>query len=193
MFRVRAATRKSTKRAISPFRPATDIGIPLTPTPAPSPALAPIATAPTPVPVAPITAAAGAGEASDRSAFSRTAGTQATLANLLEAETAAALTTKPWLRLERGLRIGKLRAFAEAYPGLSATEKESLHAFLVKANDNKQLNTKSQITYEDGRVHSIKGLKVIRSGDPAEPPIYKIDGGRQTKRVPHSGTAADEV
>lgn len=178
MFRVRAATRKSTKRAVSPFRPATDIGIPLTPTPAPSPALAPVASAP---PVAPITPSAGAG-------------TQATLANLLEAETAATLTTKPWLRLERGLRIGKLRAFAEAYPGLSATEKESLHAFLIKANDNKQLNTKSQITYEDGRVHSIKGLKVIRSGDPAEPPIYKIDGGRQTKRVPHSGTAAaDEV
>lgn len=181
MFRVRAATRKSTKRAISPFRPATDIGIPLTPTPAPSPALAPIVTAPVPVSVAPITPSAGAG-------------TQATLANLLEAETAATLTTKPWLRLERGLRIGKLRAFAEAYPGLSATEKESLHAFLVKANDTKQLNTKSQITYEDGRVHAIKGLKVIRSGDPAEPPIYKIDGGRQTKRVPHSGTTAtDEV
>ena len=181
MFRVRAATRKSTKRAISPFRPATDVGIPLAPTPAPSPALAPVASTFAPVPVAPITPSAGAC-------------TQATLANLLEAETAAALTTKPWLRLERGLRIGKLRAFAEAYPGLSTTEKEALHAFLVKANDNKLLNTKSQITYEDGHVHSIKGLKVIRSGDPAEPPIYKIDGGRQTKRVPHSGTAAaDEV
>ena len=171
MFRVRAATRKSTKRAISPFRPATDIGIPLTPTPAPSPVLAPVATP----------AASGG------------SGTQATLANLLEAETAATLTTKPWLRLERGLRIGKLRAFAEAYPGLSATEKESLHAFLVKANDNKQLNTKSQISYEDGHIQSIKGLKVIRSGDPAEAPIYKIDGGRQTKRVPHSATAVDEV
>ena len=177
MFRVRAATRKSTKRAISPFRPATDVGIPVTPTPAPSPVLAPVT-------VATLTTTAATGGA----------GTQATLANLLEAETAATLTTKPWLRLERGLRIGKLRAFAEAYPGLSAAEKESLHAFLVKANDNKQLNTKSQIAYEDGRVQAIKGLKVIRSGDPAEAPIYRIDGGRQTKRMPHSGTAAaDEV
>lgn len=178
MFRVRAATRKSTKRAISPFRPATDIGIPPTPTPVPSPALGPVPSpaVPTPVP------SGGAGSA------------QATLANLLEAETAATLTTKPWLRLERGLRIGKLRAFAEAYPGLSPTEKEALHAFLIKANDNKQLNTKSQITYEDGQIQSIKGLKVIRSGDPAEAPIYKIDGGRQTKRISHTGSAAaDEV
>lgn len=191
MFRVRAATRKSTKRATSPFRPATDIGTPITPTQF----ISPSPTAALPIPVPPlITPAAGAGAETNKEASSRMAGTQATLANLLEAETAAALTTKPWLRLERGLRIGKLRTFAEAYPGLSATEKEALHAFLVKANDNKLLNTKSQITYEDGCVHSIKGLKVIRSGDPAEPPIYKIDGGRQTKRVPHTGVVAtDEV
>jgi hypothetical protein len=165
MFRVRAATRKSTKRATSPFHPTTD---PEAPVPTPNP----LSTA------AQTPAIIGGGSA------------QATLANLLEAETVATLTTKPWLRLERGFRIQKLRAFAEAYPGLSAAEKEGLHAFLVRANDSKQLNTKSQITYEEGRIQAIKGLRVIRSGDPTEAPIFKIDGGRQTKRVSHSSTAA---
>lgn len=162
MFRVRAATRKSTKRAISPFRPTTDPE-------------APVTTVPT-TPQTQMTASRSIGGGS---------AAQATLANLLEAETTATLTTKPWLRLERGLRIQKLRLFAEAYPGLSEEEKESLHAFLVRANDAKQLNTKSQITYEEGRIQSIKGLRIIRSGDPTEPPIFKIDGGRQTKRISH--------
>jgi len=168
MFRVRAATRKSTKRAISPFRPATDPEV----APAPVAPVTPIIPVATTAPIPPNSAA------------------QATLATLLEAETVATLTTKPWLRLERGIRIQKLRAFAEAYPGLSAAEKEGLHAFLVRANDAKQLNTKTQITYEEGRIQSIKGLRVIRSGDPTEAPIFKIDGGRQTKRVSHSSTAA---
>lgn len=160
MFRVRAATRKSTKRAISPFRPATDQEASVTT----------------------VTSAVGGGSAA-----------QATLANLLDAETTATLTTKPWLRLERGLRIQKLRLFADAYPGLSDEEKESLHSFLARANDAKQLNTKSQITYEEGRIQSIKGLRVIRSGDPTEAPIFKIDGGRQTKRISHTTTADDNT
>jgi hypothetical protein len=102
--------------------------------------------------------------------------------NLLEAETASALLTKPWLRLERGLRLQKYRAFTEAYPGLSATEKAALNEFLVRANDAKQLNTKAAIQYEGGRIVAIKGLKIIRTGDPSVPAVFKIDGGRQTKR-----------
>ena len=141
MFRVRATTRKSTKRAVSPFKHVSDSGV------------------------------------------QAVTGLEHTLAHLLDAETTATLTTKPWLRLERGLRIQKLRAFTDAYPGLSLPEKDTLLTFLIWANDAKQLNTKSQITYDDGQIQSIKGLKVIRSGDPSAPPIYKIDTGRQTKRV----------
>ena len=102
--------------------------------------------------------------------------------NLLEAETASTLLNKPWLRLERGLRLQKFRAFAEAFPGLSVAERTAMFDFLVKANDAKQLNTKSVIQYEGGKIISIKGLKIIRVGDPAIPAVFKIDAGRQTKR-----------
>jgi hypothetical protein len=104
-------------------------------------------------------------------------------ATFFAAETANTLLTKPWLRLERGLRLQKLRAFAAAYPGLSPTEQTALNEFLVTANDARTLNTKSQITYEEGVIQSIKGLKVIRSGDLGAPPIFKIEASRQTKRV----------
>ena len=99
-----------------------------------------------------------------------------------EAESAATLLTKPWLRLERGLRLQKFRLFAEAYPGLSDDEKTNMLNFLVKANDSKQLNTKAQIHYENGVIQSIKGLKIIRTGDPTVPAVFKIETGRQTKR-----------
>jgi hypothetical protein len=102
--------------------------------------------------------------------------------NFFEAETANVLASKPWLRLERGMRLQKIRSFAEAYPGLSTDEKAQLNAFLVKANDAKQLNTKAQITYESGAIQSIKGLKIIKTGDPSVPAVYKIEAGRQTKR-----------
>lgn len=105
-----------------------------------------------------------------------------TFTNFLEAETAATLLTKPWLRLERGLRLQKIRAFTENYPFLTVEEKYDLYQFLVRINDNKQLNTKSQIVYENGVIQSIKGLKIIHTGDPSKPAIIKIEGTRQTKR-----------
>jgi hypothetical protein len=104
------------------------------------------------------------------------------VSNLLEAETAATLLTKPWLRLERGLRLQKYRAFTDAFPGLSADERAALNEFLVRANDAKKLNTKAAIQYEGGKIIAIKGLKIIRTGDPSVPAVFKIDSGRQTKR-----------
>lgn len=87
---------------------------------------------------------------------------------------------KPWLRLERGIRLQKLRAFAEEYPGLSDEEKESLNRVLVKANDAKLLNTKQQIQYEEGKVLAIRGLRMTRVGD--LPATFKIDVTRPTKK-----------
>lgn len=98
------------------------------------------------------------------------------------AESAATALTKPWLRLERGLRLQRFRAYAEAYPGLSAAEKMRLYDILVVANDKKQLNTKQQVTYENGVIQSIRGLKVIRTGDAAEPAVIKIEPPQVTKR-----------
>ena len=111
-----------------------------------------------------------------------TNGLEKSVSNLLEAETNSTLLTKPWLRLERGLRLQKFRAFAEAFPGLAPAERTAMFDFLVKANDAKQLNTKSVIQYEGGKIISIKGLKIIRVGDPAIPAVFKIEAGRQTKR-----------
>ena len=98
------------------------------------------------------------------------------------AESAATALTKPWLRLERGLRLQRFRAYAEAYPGLSTAEKTRLYEVLVAANDKKLLNTKQQVTYENGVIQSIRGLKVIRTGDAAEPAVIKIEPPQLTKR-----------
>jgi hypothetical protein len=101
------------------------------------------------------------------------------LSNFFEAESAAVSVTKPWLRLERGLRLQKLRTYAENYPGLSNEEKENLNKMLVKANDAKLLNTKQQIVYEGGKIMNIRGLKVNPS---ANGPSFKIEVHRQTKK-----------
>jgi hypothetical protein len=76
----------------------------------------------------------------------------------------------------------KLRTFAEAYPGLSAEEKETLSKTLAKANDSKLLNTKQQIVYENGKILNIRGLKIIRDGDPTHSASFKIEIPRQTKK-----------
>jgi hypothetical protein len=102
--------------------------------------------------------------------------------DFFQAESAATSLAKPWLRLERGLRLQKFRVYAEAYPGLSPEEQKSLYAFLMKANDNKQLNTKQQVVYENGVIQSIRGLKVIRTGDIAVPAVFKIEATRLTKK-----------
>ena len=104
------------------------------------------------------------------------------LTNFFEAESHAASTTKPWLRLERGLRLQKLRTFAESYPGLTVEEKENLNKALVKANDSKLLNTKQQLVYEEGKILNIRGLKIIRDGDPTHSASFKIEVHRLTKK-----------
>jgi hypothetical protein len=100
--------------------------------------------------------------------------------NYFEAETAAVLLSKPWLRLERGLRLQKFRIFSRSYPGLSEKEQDALYSLLVKANDSKLLNTKQQIQYENGVILSVKGLKMIRIG--TEQATFKIDIARPTKK-----------
>ncbi len=99
--------------------------------------------------------------------------------SFFSAESASAFM-KPWLRLERGLRLQRIRIFAEEYPDLTAEEKETLYKTLVKANDAKLLNTKQQIQYEEGKIVGVRGLKLIRGDDNIA--VFKIDTTRLTKK-----------
>lgn len=160
MFKVKS-TRRNTKRASSPIRPA----------PAPAPVVEAESTEPKPVEKNELVESDSKSDSLEKK-----------MVNFFEAESAAVSLTKPWLRLERGLRLQKYRAFAESYPGLNKEEKEALYKVLVKANDAKLLNTKQQIQYENGVIHSIKCLKMIRLGDGNAPATFKIDVLRSTKK-----------
>lgn len=105
--------------------------------------------------------------------------------SFFNAESASAFL-KPWLRLERGLRLQRFRAFAEEYPDLTAEERDILNRTLVKANDAKILNTKQQIQYEEGKIVGIRGLRMVRGE--SGPATFKIDAAataRPTKRKLH--------
>jgi hypothetical protein len=104
------------------------------------------------------------------------------LMSFLTTETATALK-RPWLRLERGVRLQKFRAFAEACPEMiTAAEKDILYRALVKANDEKLLNSKQQVVYDSeiGTISDIKGLRISRVG--LAPPTVKIEAARPTKK-----------
>ena len=63
----------------------------------------------------------------------------------------AAGRKKPWHRLERGLRLNRLRAFTEGLAsvrGLKPTEQENLLTLLTKALDKKLLNSKTAVLYD---------------------------------------------
>lgn len=64
------------------------------------------------------------------------------------------LYQKPWHRLERGLRLNRLRAFADQMAqqrSLKPAEKEALSALLIKALDKKLLNSKTAVVYDTER------------------------------------------
>jgi hypothetical protein len=162
MFRAKT-TRRNIKRALSPLKPASDPSAP----PIPSNVLVES----TPTVSSESTAAATVAEKQEKQ-----------MTDLFAAEAASVSLTKPWLRLERGIRMQKLRSFADNYEDLSADDKDNLYKYLVRANDSKLLNTKQQILYEHGLIQSIKGLKIIRTGDPTALATFKIESIRATKR-----------
>lgn len=168
MFRVKT-TRRNIKRALSPLKPASDPTAPPTTSAAPPSNVLLVESTPQ---ATESTAAAAVAEKQEKQ-----------MTDLFAAEAASVSLTKPWLRLERGIRMQKLRTFADNYEGLISTEdKENLYKYLVRANDSKLLNTKQQIQYEHGSIQSIKGLKIIRTGDPTAPATFKIESHRATKR-----------
>ena len=74
----------------------------------------------------------------------------APLASMLENEAGLAYK-KPWHRLERGLRLNRLRSFTDEFTktrGLKPVETAALQQLLTKALDKKLLNSKTSILYD---------------------------------------------
>lgn len=77
---------------------------------------------------------------------------------------------RPWHRLERGLRLNRLRAFADEEKrklNLSQFESATLLGILQKALDKKLLNSKTTVVYDHEKeaILEIKGLVMHRSAD----------------------------
>jgi hypothetical protein len=169
MFRAKT-TRRNIKRALSPLKPASDPSA--LPTVPPNVLVEQSASSIASMPSFQTTAAAAVAEKQEKQ-----------MTDLFAAEAASVSLTKPWLRLERGIRMQKLHTFADNYEGLiSAEDKDNLYKYLVRANDGKLLNTKQQIQYEHGLIQSIKGLKIILTGNPTAAATFKIESVRATKR-----------
>jgi hypothetical protein len=87
--------------------------------------------------------------------------------NLLD-ESAREAFRRPWHRLERGLRLNRLRMYMEemsAQCSFVSDEKERFFAFLQNALDRKLLNTHKIVEYlpELQKIKSIRGLEVRRT------------------------------
>ena len=78
--------------------------------------------------------------------------------------------TRPWHRLERGVRLNRLRQFvndeAERFQ-FTEEDKTAMFQVLTKALDKKQLNSKSIVNYdhEQSKILEIKGLTFHKAAD----------------------------
>ena len=84
------------------------------------------------------------------------------LEKMLTAESTAAYK-RPWHRLDRGLRLNRLRAFTEKFGvkwGLKPQEQQALLQLLTRALDRKILNSKTSVLYdlEKEEISEIKPL-----------------------------------
>jgi len=130
-------------------------------------------------------------QASDRN--SNAVNTENMLSKLLDAESKSAVH-RPWLRLERGLRMRLLRAFVEKHQNYTPAERSELLLALVDALDKKSLNSKSQITYnqEIGEITEINSLKALRNSSGKL--IFRIEPpnrGTKKARRPTMGSDSD--
>jgi hypothetical protein len=90
---------------------------------------------------------------------------------------------RPWLRIDRGIRIKLLRAFTEKKTDLTVAERDEMLKFLIEALDNRSLNSKSQITYlpEINEITEIQALKTIKTE--AGKTIFRIETPNKTKKA----------
>jgi len=100
--------------------------------------------------------------------------------------------SRPWHRIERGLRLNRLRIFIEDISpqfNMTKDEKDSFFIYLQKALDKKLLNTLKVVQYdqETQRIKSIRGLEIKRTNDVLKWAIsakkLKADGTRKKKQI----------
>ena len=111
--------------------------------------------------------------------------------NLLD-ESARDAFRRPWHRLERGLRLNRLRMYVEemsAQCSFNVEEKGRFFVFLQNALDRKLLNTHKIVEYlpELQKIKSIRGLEVRRSPQGEAKwgfiRVKKADGTRRVKKA----------
>jgi hypothetical protein len=95
--------------------------------------------------------------------------TDETFKVLLE-DSAREAYSRPWHRIERGLRLNRLRIFVEDIApqyGMSKEEKDDFFVYLQKALDKKLLNTLKVVLYDQTtqRISTIKGLELKRNAE----------------------------
>jgi len=126
-----------------------------------------------------------------------------TFKSLLE-DSAREAYSRPWHRIERGLRLNRLRIFIEDIAGqfnMLKDEKDKLFLYLQSALDRKLLNTLKVVNYdqEKQRILTIRGLELRRSQDGTlrwEMKKQKTDGTRKKKKgddIPCVSTYADAM
>lgn len=91
------------------------------------------------------------------------------LQDLLQKESEVAFK-KPWHRLERGMRLNRLRLFSDSMKdskGLQETESSALLQLLTKSLDKKQLNSKNSVVYDvdTEKILEIKSLVMHQKAD----------------------------
>lgn len=100
--------------------------------------------------------------------------------------------SRPWHRIERGLRLNRLRIFIEDISpqfNMTKDEKDAFFIYLQKALDKKLLNTLKVVQYDQDtqRIKSIRGLEIKRINDALKWAIsakkLKADGTRKKKQI----------
>ena len=88
---------------------------------------------------------------------------------------------RPWIKLDRALRIDRLRTFANEYKDITAEEKIRLTQCLLSALDRGLLKTRLIVNYntETCKIDEIKGL-TIQTTDTTR--SFKVELPRATKR-----------
>jgi hypothetical protein len=88
---------------------------------------------------------------------------------------------KPWIKLDRALKIDRIRLYANEYPGLNDQEKASLTQTLLNGLERGLLKTRIVINYntESCKIEDIKGLIVSHTESGR---TFKIEIQRATKR-----------
>lgn len=100
--------------------------------------------------------------------------------------------SRPWHRIERGLRLNRLRIFIEEIsPQYTMTkeEKDAFFLFLQKSLDKKLLNTLKVVVYdqEKQRITAIRGMEIKRNDTGVLKYAFqvktpKVEGTRKKKK-----------